>query len=67
MIKVAVQNQRIVEVQHRLGMTLRDVLKEAGVEPSRGSTITVKGMPCKMRHPVFDGSLVVVTPKVVNG
>lgn len=67
MIKVAVQNKGIVEVQPKSGMTLRDILKEAGVEPSRGSTITINGVPYKMRHPVSDGSLVVITPKVVNG
>lgn len=55
------------DVAHEAGMTVRRVLENARVAVPHGATVTLDGKPTTLEAPVPDGTMVVVTPPVVNG
>ncbi|MBU1179920.1 hypothetical protein KJ885_03180 [Patescibacteria group bacterium] len=66
-VKVTAQGGETREVGYVAGMKVEDVLKSAGVEPTKRATMTVGDQEVTGDTEVQPDDHLVVTPKVSNG
>lgn len=66
-VKVTTGMGETQEVSYVAGMNVEDVLRVAGVEPTKKATMTVDNEEVTEDTEVSDDDHLVVTPKVSNG
>jgi len=64
--RIVVLGRSVRRVPFTAGTSLRDILRDAGVEPS-GRDVHMDGRPADLEAPPEDGALVTVIPRVRGG